>query len=59
MHNCRYSNDKIVNGITHEKCSNEEIKKINHSKNDIPCIGKSCGMFEANNVDNDFSESKK
>ena len=59
MQDCRYSNDKTVNGTTHEKCSNEEMKKINHSKKDIPCMGKSCGMFEANNDDNDSSESNK
>ena len=46
MQECKYNNDKTANGIIHKNCSNEEMKKINHSKDDIPCMGKNCGMFE-------------
>ena len=41
----------------HEICKNEEMKKINHSENDIPCMGKNCGMFERNNSSYDSIES--
>lgn len=56
MKECKYNNDKTVNRTTHKKCSNEEMKKINHSEKDIPCMGKSCGMFEKSNKQNSFNK---
>lgn len=46
MKECIYNNDKMEYRTVHEICKNEEMKKINHSENDIPCMGKNCGMFE-------------
>ena len=56
MQDCRYSNDKTEDRIVHEICSNEEMKKINHSEKDIPCMRKSCGMFEKSNKQNSFNK---
>ena len=28
MQDCTYSNDETENGIIHEKCTNEDMKKI-------------------------------
>ena len=40
MKECIYNNDKMEYRTVHEICKNEEMKKINHSENDIPCMGK-------------------
>lgn len=57
MKECIYNNDKMEYRTVHEICKNEEKKKINHSENDIPCMGKNCGMFEKNNSSYDSIES--
>lgn len=51
--NCKYVKKEIVNGILHEKCTNEELKEINKSNcNDIPCRSENCSKFEK--CDNDL-----
>ena len=52
------NNDKMEYRTVHEICKNEEMKKINHSENDIPCMGKNCGMFEKISTNNDYIKSK-
>ena len=56
---CKYYKNEIVNGIKHEKCTNEKLKIINNAEDkDIPCIGKNCGLADANeNIDNENSEA--
>lgn len=47
MDNCIFRKNEIVNGIKHEICTNEDLKKINKSNDkDLPCIGNGCGKFE-------------
>ena len=47
MNECKYSNDKTVDGIEHEICTNEELKELNKSSDaNIPCMGSQCGKFE-------------
>ena len=50
MNNCKYSNDRIVLGIEHEFCTNEELKELNKSEGkDFHCMGRLwCGRFERN-----------
>lgn len=58
MKECIYNNDKMEYRTMHEICKNEEMKKINHSENDIPCMGKNCGMFKRISTNNDYIKSK-
>ena len=48
MNDCKYLRCEVVDGIKHEFCCNEEMKKVNKSKEkDIPCIKVlNCKMFE-------------
>lgn len=44
---CKYCETEISEGIEHEICTNENLKKINKSGNkNIPCVGSKCGRFE-------------
>lgn len=58
MNSCKYRKDIIIDRIKHELCSNEELKKINKSKEQyIPCIqGFNCGKFEENNEQNEVQK---
>ena len=58
MKECIYNNDKMEYKTVHEICKNEEMKKINHSENDIPCMGKNCGMFEKRNKNDNSIKTK-
>lgn len=45
MNNCKYCKNEITDGITHQYCTNEELKQLNKSKDkNIPCMS-NCGKF--------------
>lgn len=52
MNNCIYCELKIIDGIEHEICKNEEIKSLNHaSEKEFPCNGYKCGKYEYINLE--------
>lgn len=56
MINCKYYKIEISNGIEHEICLNEEMKKLNKT-NDLHCIYKhGCGKFEEDNNETQNNE---
>jgi hypothetical protein len=58
MNDCKYCKNEIIDGIKHEKCTNEDLKKFNKSDGkDIPCMGKSCGV--STEAKNETSEEEK
>ena len=45
MVNCEYCKVEVINGIEHQKCTNEKMKEINKSnEKDIPCMGSRCNL---------------
>ena len=46
MNDCKYCKIEVANGIEHEICLNDEMKKIQKTEENIPCITKNCGHFE-------------
>lgn len=52
MNNCKYCKIEVTDGHEHTYCSNEELKKINKSKeDDIPCLCNAlpCVLYEERN----------
>ena len=56
MKDCKFNKDKAVDRVLHEICANKDIKEINHSELDVPCIGKKCGKFEKITKDENGTE---
>lgn len=49
MNGCKYNEVEFVDGKEHNFCTNEELKKINHTENPkFVCMagGIDCGRFE-------------
>ena len=60
MKNCKYYKSEKVDGIIHEFCTNEELKKRNKSNDKIfKCFGGfvNCGEFKEK--ENDKAEGSK
>lgn len=56
MSDCKFCECEFSQGIEHTVCTNEELKRINKSKNgkNIPCVKTSrttCGNFEPKDTD--------
>ena len=49
MNDCKYYKSEISNGIIHEFCLNDELKKLNKSKEKEPHCIKNCGKYEKEN----------